>query len=107
MSVIPAVLYIAITLPNIPLKIVFGVYRAEFDQVATQIEKGNPPETPFWIGPFKINKTGLRRRRQTAALYLASNNDKWEINGFVRDPNGFNLWSCVKLDDSWSYIEED
>ena len=35
--------------------------------------------------------------------------DTYEINGFVRHPDGqgFNLWSCIRLDDAWSYIAED
>lgn len=106
-TTIPAILYIAIALSHIPLRITFRIYRSEFDQVAAQIQNGKPPETPFWIGPFKIKMTGVHENSKMP--YLASNTDKLEINGFVRHPEGqgFNLWSCIELDDSWSYISED
>ena len=83
------------------------IHRAEFDRVASQIEAGIPPATPFWIGPFKIKMAG--RRGDSGTPYLSSNQEDWEIDGFVKDPlgRGFNLWSCITLDNEWSYIAED
>ena len=104
---VPAVLFVAIASTHIPLRIIFPIYRAEFDRAAAQIEAGDPPATPFWIGPFKIEMVG--RHGDSGPPYLSSNRAEWGIDGFVRHPEGqgFNLWSCITLDDEWSYIAED
>jgi hypothetical protein len=104
---IPAALFTGITCSHLPLRLVFRLYRVDFDRVATRIENGTPPETPFWIGPFRITMVG--RRGDSGTPYVATNRDTSEIDGFVKHPkgHGFNLWSCVPLDDAWSYIAED
>lgn len=104
---IPAALFIGIACTHLPLRLVFSLHRAEFDRVASLIESGTQPQTPFRIGLFRIRMAGLRDPSGTP--YLATNEDRWEIEGFVRHPKGqgFNLWSCVTLDESWSYIKED
>jgi len=104
---IPAALYISILMSHLPLRAVFRIYRPAFDRAAAMIEKGSPPDTPFWIGPFRIRMAG--RRGDSGTPYLATNTDRQEIDGFVRHPkgHGFNIWSCVALDDGWSCIAED
>jgi hypothetical protein len=106
-TLIPAVVFAGITCSNLPLRLVFRLHRAEFDRVVSQIEMGALPATPFWIGPFKIKMVG--RRGDSGTPYVATNEEKSEIDGFVKHPkgNGFNLWSCVTLDDKWAYIAED
>ncbi len=106
-TVIPAALFAGIACSSLPLRFMFRLHRAEFDRVASQIEMGTPPATPFWIGPFKIKMVG--RRGDTGTPYVATNEEKSEIDGFVKHPkgHGFNLWSCVTLDDRWAYIAED
>jgi len=49
------------------------------------------------------------RKGDSGTPYLATNTDRQEIDGFVRHPKGlgFNIWSCVDLDDGWSCIAED
>ena len=103
----PTILFVAIAGSHIPLRIAFRLHRSQFEQVASQIEAGNPPATPFRIGPFKIKKAG--RRSGSGTPYLASNEETYQIDGFVKHPDGhgFNLWSCITLDDTWSYIAED
>ena len=107
LTLVPVVLFVVIVWFHIPLRIAFRVYRADFDRAVRQIEEATPPATPFWIGPFRILMAG--RRGDSGTPYLATNRADWEINGFVKSPDGFgfNLWSCIKLDDTWSYIEED
>ncbi|MDP6046437.1 MAG: hypothetical protein QGH94_13305 [Phycisphaerae bacterium] len=104
-TIIPAVLFVGIVCTHTPLRLAFWAYRGEFDQVACQMEAGEQPQTPFWIGPFNIRMAGRRGK----IPYLASNNEPYEIDGFARHPagQGFNLWSCITLDDTWSYIRED
>jgi hypothetical protein len=106
-TLVPALLFCVVASSTLPLRLVFRLHRAEFDRVASQIEIGAPPATPFWIGPFKIKMVG--RRGDSGTPYVATNQEKSEIDGFVRHPDGhgFNLWSCVRLDDQWSYIAED
>ena len=106
-TLIPAALFAGIACSSLPLRLVFRLHRAEFDRVASQIEMGTPPATPFWIGPFKIKMVG--RRGDSGTPYVATNEEKSEIDGFVSHPkgDGFNLWSCVTLDDKWAYIAED
>jgi len=103
----PVVIFVAIAWSHLPVRVVFRILRPRFEQAASQIEAGTPPATPFWIGPFKIKMAG--RRGESGTPYLASNEESSEINGFVRHPDGhgFNLWSCITLDDAWSYIAED
>ena len=108
LTLVPAaIIFVGIAWPHIPLRLAFRIYRAEVDRAASQIETGTPPQTPFWIGPFKIKMAG--RRGNSGTPYLSSNQDEWEIDGFVKHPegHGFNLWSCIQLDDTWSYIAED
>jgi len=107
LTLAPAALFVGIVWSHIPLRIAFRIHRAEFDRVASQIEAGAPPATPFWIGPFRIKMAG--HRCDSGTPYLSSNQEEWEIDGFVRHPHGqgFNLWSCITLDDEWSYIAED
>jgi hypothetical protein len=103
----PVIIFIAIAWSHLPLRLTFRALRPQFEHAASQIEAGTPPATPFWIGPFKIKMAG--RRGDSGTPYLASNEETSEINGFVRHPDGhgFNLWSCITLDDAWSYIAED
>lgn len=103
----PVMIFVAIAWSHLPLRLTFRMLRPKFEQAASQIESGNPPSTPFWIGPFRIKMAG--RRGDSGTPYLASNEETSEINGFVRHPDGhgFNLWSCITLDDAWSYITED
>lgn len=107
LTITPVILFVAIAWFHIPVRLIFRVYRARFDQVASQIEAGNPPATPFWIGPYKIEMAG--RRGETGTPYVCRNQDSGEITGFVKHPagDGFNIWSCITLDDAWSYIAED
>lgn len=103
----PVVLFLAIAGSHLALRLTFRIYRSRFDQVASQIEANQPPVTPFWIGPFHIKMAG--RRDPSEYPYLATNQEPWEIDGFVPTPTGggFNLWSCIRLDSAWSYIAED
>ena len=57
--------------------------------------------------PSRIKMAG--RRGDSETPYLSLNQEEWEIDGFVWHPDGygFNLWSCITLDDAWSYISED
>ena len=103
----PVVIFVVIFGSRLPVRLTFRMFRPQFEQAALQIKSGNPPATPFWIGPFRIKMAG--RRGDSGIPYLASNEETSEINGFVRHPDGhgFNLWSCIALDDAWSYIAED
>jgi hypothetical protein len=107
LTLAPAIVFLAIAWSHFPLRLTFRILRPRFEQVASQIEAGTPPATPFWIGPFKIKMVG--RHGEAGTPYLASNAKSYEIDGFVRHPDGrgFNLWSCIRLDDAWSYIAED
>ena len=102
-----AAVFIGVAGSHLPLRLIFRLHRAEFDHVVAFIENGIPPAVPFWIGPFRIAMVGQRGDSETP--FLATNNDVSEIDGFVRHPqgHGFNLWSSIKLYDSWSYISED
>ena len=102
-----AAVFIGVAGSHLPLRLIFRLHRAEFDHVVAFIENGIPPAVPFWIGPFRITIVGQQGDSKTP--FLATNNDVSEIDGFVRHPqgHGFNLWSSIKLDDSWSYISED
>lgn len=107
LTLAPVVIFVVVAWSHLPLRLAFRVLRPQFDEAALQIQASNPPDAPFWIGPFRIKMAG--RRGDSGTPYLASNEDTWEINGFVRHPDGhgFNLWSCITLDDAWSYISED
>lgn len=101
---LPAAVFLIIASTHLPLRLAFFLYRGQFDRLASEIQAGAPVETPVWVGPFRIEMAGRR-----GVPYLASNRDRWEIDGFVRDPegHGFNLWSRIPLDGNWAYISED
>ncbi len=107
LTIAPVILFVAITWSHIPVRLVFHACRTKFDQVASQIDAGTPPATPFWIGPYKIEMAG--RRGDAGTPYVCRNQVSGEITGFVKHPEGrgFNIWSCIRLDDEWSYIAED
>ena len=104
-SVLPAFVFVAVAWPHFPLRLSFDVYQSQFEHVASQIEAGDAPTTPFWIGPFRIRTTGSR----DGTPYLGLNQEDWEVDGFVRHPegDGFNLWSSINLNQEWSYVCED
>jgi hypothetical protein len=106
-AVLPLILYFAIIVTDLPLRLAFTLNRTEFDRVAARVENNDAPQTPFWIGPFRIAMAG--KRGGSGAVYLAANSNQWEINGFVPNPEGrgFNLWSASQLDDRWSFVVED
>jgi hypothetical protein len=107
LALVPGMLFIALVWTHAPLHFAFRLWHADFEDVASQIEAGASPSVPFRIGPFTIRMVG--RRGSSEPVYLATNTELHEINGFVKDPKGegFNLWSCISLDDKWSYIAED
>ncbi len=95
------------SLYSLPLKLAFSVYEAEFENAVARLSDHSTPSiTPMRIGPFTIHQIG---QRKSGVPYLATNKDSWEINGFVRHPegHGFNLWSEITLNENWAYIAED
>ena len=104
---LPWLLFGAVCWSQAPLRLAFLAYRPQFEQVARSIETGREPQTPLTIGPFRIVAVG--RRYGTGTPYLATVGPPGDLEGFVRDPagRGFNLWSCVRLNDHWSFVSED
>ena len=92
---------------NAPLRITFALFEQEFDDLSEQLVKGEKPDFPVWIGPFRIIDGGFREG--TTDPYLMTSGNSYEINGFVRDPRGtyFNTWSITQVSEYWAYIEED
>ena len=100
-----AAVFVGLVWYNLPLKAVFYVSRPAFEQAASQLLKSGEVKTPFWIGPFRIRYAGVKN----SVPYLGTNKGEWEIEGFVRHPEGegFNPWSFKKLDRNWAYVSED
>ena len=92
---------------NAPLRLAFAIFESRFEAVGDQLVKGEQPKFPTWIGPFRIIDGGVREG--SGAPYLMTSGQPYEINGFVRDPEGtyFNLWSITSVSEGWAYIEED
>ena len=92
---------------NAPLRLAFAFFESRFEAVGDQLIRGEQPNFPTWIGPFRIIGGGIRNG--SGAPYLVTSGQQYEINGFVRDPKGtyFNLWSLTPVNESWAYIEED
>lgn len=92
---------------NAPLRLIFATYESRFEAVSDKLLRGERPNFPLWIGPFKVIDGGIRDGSGTP--YLMTSGHPHEINGFVRDPKGtyFNLWSITPVSDGWAYIEED
>ena len=92
---------------NAPLRVTFAFLEPRFEAVADSIARGDKPDYPIQIGPFRVIDGGIRDGSD--APYLMTSGQPYEINAFVRDPEGrfFNIWSITKLGAQWSYVEED
>lgn len=92
---------------NTPLRLTFAVFESRFESIGDQLVRGEHPDFPTWIGPFRVIDGGVRDG--SGAPYLMTSGHSDEINGFVRDPQGsyFNLWSITPVSEDWAYIEED
>ena len=85
----------------------FAFSRRSFDQVASQLVAGTAPQTPGRIGLFFIEKAEVNRQ---GIVCLWTDNDPAGPNGFVQNSNPdvtFNLWSKLRLDETWHFIAED
>ena len=101
-----AVLLSVIT-SNWPLRAAFALSRTSFDRIAAQVLAENPPETPCMVGLFRIEKAHVDRH---GIVCLWTDIDPSGATGFVQyrcDDLPFNLWSRMRLDDSWQFIQED
>lgn len=92
---------------NVPLRLTFAIYESRFEAVGNQLQRGERPDFPIWIGPFRLVDGGIRN--SSGVPYLMTSGDPYEINGFVRGPKGthFNLWSITPVSGTWAYTEED
>ena len=108
MTIIFGALVLAgVAFTNAPLRLAFAFFESRFEAVGDQLVRGEQPDFPTWIGPFRIVDGGVRNG--SGAPYLMTSGQPYEINGFVRDPKGiyFNLWSITSVSEGWAYIEED
>jgi hypothetical protein len=98
---------LSVATSNWPLKTAYGLSRRSFDRAAAQVRAGNPPRTPCWIGVFRIRKAEVYHN---GIACLWTDDDPGGPCGFVQhgsDDLPFNLWSHMRLDDSWQFIAED
>jgi len=99
-----------------PLKLTFAASRPEFEAMARKLDAGHEMTVPRKLGRFIIVKAEMRNGRPC----LWTDTDPSGFSGFVRNPYGgvnmakglypndaFNLWSCIKLDGDWAFIDED
>jgi len=107
---IGSIVVVSLSWTGAPLKIAFQAHQEEFDAISSKLIKGEEVSFPLWIGPFRFVDGGVRKRGDSPETpYLAANTNRYEVNGFVRNPDGsgFNLWTMLPLNDQWSYVEED
>jgi len=107
MIILGALVLAGMAFTNVPLRLAFAFFESRFEAVGDQLVRGEQPDFPTWIGPFRIIDGGVRDG--SGAPYLITSGQPYEINGFVRDPKGtyFNLWSITSVSEGWAYIEED
>ncbi len=90
-----------------PLRIAHLLSRSSFDRLALELRAGRQMAAPQWVGFFFIKKAEVDRN---GIVCLWTNPHPGGNTGFVRcGPKRvpFNLWSMVKLDDTWQFISED
>lgn len=107
MIILVNLVLVGVAYTNAPLRLAFTFLESRFEAVGDQLARGEQPDFPTWIGPFRIIDGGVRD--ESGAPYLMTSGQLHEINGFVRDPRGtyFNLWSITPVSEGWAYIEED
>ena len=98
---------LSVVTSNWPLQAAYVLSRTSFDRVAEQVRAGDPPDTPCFIGLFRIRKAEVYRN---GIVCLWTDDDSGGPTGFVQTgPHDlpFNLWSHTPLDNSWQFISED
>lgn len=100
-------LIISVAASDWPLHAAYACSRGSFEAVAQRVRDGEIIATPLRAGLFKIRRAELSRR---GIVCLWTHPDPGGNAGFVQCPREdmpFNLWSIVRLDDHWQFIQED
>jgi hypothetical protein len=90
-----------------PLRLAFQLTEHQFNDVSSDLKRGQSFPKPFRIGPFKFEKAEINRH---GLVCLWTDSSSGDLDGFVQttpDVLPFNLWSTISLSDEWQYIVED
>ena len=104
----------SITIFNWPLKVAYTFSRPAFDQLGQRVIAGEMIKTPRRIGWFRVERVeapgpapnGIDEHGLRLWTGIHANGN----TGFVKaspDELRFNLWSHLKLDETWQFISED
>ncbi len=98
-----------------PLHVAFLVYRPSLERLADRVETGYSINSPSWVGPFRLDGSGVDPYSNTVGLFIDPN--PGGRTGFVRvhseapDTDHFALLlgtdTNVKLGWGWSYRQDD
>ena len=98
---------VSIAATNWPLRIAYASSVSSFERAALQIRNGQEISTPCMVGAFRIAKAEIYFND---VICFWTDCDPSGQTGFVQcGPNDppFNLWSHIRLNDSWQFISED
>ncbi len=112
-TAVPLALIIAVSViwTGWPLRGHFLLVRPIMDSMADRLEKGENVETPVQVGLLRVQMAEVDGWHGGVPC-LWTDLYKGGYTGFVRTTSDkvdsqFNLWSNLKLDRNWQFIEED
>ncbi|MEO1591700.1 MAG: hypothetical protein AAFU71_10460 [Cyanobacteria bacterium J06632_22] len=97
-----------------PLRLAYAFSRPAFNQIAAQVTAGETIATPQRVGWFWIEEIALPEHlfsyAEDGIVCLWTGVHPFGNTGFVQttsDNLPFNLWTHLKLDNTWQFIAED
>lgn len=100
--------FVSVPVTHWPLRLAYKLSRPSFDAVAQSLQSGAKFPQPIRVGLFSIEKAEIYERNGKICLW--TDLEPSGNMGFTKCPPHdvpFNLWSMIKLDDSWQYVSED
>ena len=92
---------------NWPVKARFSFSRAQFEALASDVERCNSVTVPVWVGSYRIQTIDVRK---TGAICFWTDLSPSGYSGIVRCSEhkmDFNIWSHIPIVDDWRFIAED
>lgn len=90
-----------------PLRLNYMLARPSMNAIAARVQKGHKVKTPIQLGLFRIKKVELRNGIVCLWTTTDTGGDSGLVNTTPQGSHSFNLWSTLRLDNDWQYIEED
>jgi len=99
----------SVMLTQWPLRLQYLLVKPSLNTIANRVEKDESIQTPIQVGFLRIKNVEINRH---GVVCLWTDPNPGGYSGLVKTQpskvaSEFNLWSSVKLDDTWQFIHED